>query len=96
MLVYNFKDHPEAKIGRPFVEDIASLCRDRLGPRCFIIAPALAVEPYEDYLDVEGTRFFFLRIPYSIIAELHKRAFSELRQPTSEAAANAPIHFLTW
>jgi hypothetical protein len=91
VLVYNFKDHPDAKIGRPFVEDLASLCRGRLGSRCFIVAPALAVEPYEDYLDVEDIRFFFLRIPYSIIAELHKRAFSELRQPTSAAAANAPI-----
>lgn len=91
VLVFNFKEHPDAKIGRPFVEDLVSLCRGRLGDRCFIVAPALAVEPYEDYLDLEGTRFFFLRIPYSIIAELHKRAFSELRQPTSEAAANAPI-----
>ena len=91
VFVYNFHEHPNGTIGRAFVEDLAELCRGRLGPRCFIIAPALMVEPYEDYLDVEETRFFFLRIPYSIIAELHKRAFSELRQPRSEAAANAPI-----
>lgn len=49
------------------------------------------VEPYEDYLTVRETRFFFLRIPYSIIAELHKKAFSDLRQPTSEARTNALI-----
>jgi DNA modification methylase len=91
VLVYNFKEQPSATIGRAFIDDIASLCRGRLGPRCFIIAPALAVEPYEDYIDHEGTRFFFLRIPYSVIAELHKRAFSELRQPTSAATTNAPI-----
>ncbi len=91
VLVYKFKEHPSATIGRAFIDDIASLCRGRLGPRCFIIAPALAVEPYEDYIDHEGTRFFFLRIPYSVIAELHKRTFSELRQPTSAATTNAPI-----
>ncbi len=91
VLVYNPNEHPEAKIGREFVGDIASICGSRLGPRCFIIAPALAVEPYEDYIDVGGTRFFFLRIPYSIIAELHKRAFSELRQPESKDAANATV-----
>jgi DNA methylase len=91
VLVYNFKEHPSATIGRAFIDDIASLCRGRLGPRCFIIAPALVVEPYEDYIDHDGTRFFFLRIPYSIIAELHKRAFSELRQPTSVATTNIPI-----
>ena len=91
VLVHNFKEHSDAKIGRQFVEDIARLCGARLGERCFIIAPALAIEPYEDYIDADGTRFFFLRIPYSIIAELHKRAFSELRQPASAAAANATI-----
>jgi hypothetical protein len=91
VLVYNFKKHPDGRIGREFVEDLARVCRGRLGSRCFIIAPSTAVEPYEDYLTVLDTRFFFLRIPYSIIAELHKKAFSELRQPTSEARTNVPI-----
>jgi hypothetical protein len=91
VLVYNFKPHPRAQIGLEFVQDLASLAAGGLGNRCFIIAPALAVAPYEDYLEVEGTRFFFLRIPYSIIAELHKRPFSQLLQPTSEFKANAPI-----
>jgi site-specific DNA-methyltransferase (adenine-specific)/adenine-specific DNA-methyltransferase len=49
------------------------------------------VEPYEDYVTVGETRFFFLRVPYSVIAELHRKAFSELRQPQSLAATNAPI-----
>lgn len=91
VLVFNFKEHPDATIGEGFVGDLAATCKGRLGNRCFIIAPAIAVEPYEDYLDVGSTRFFFLRIPYSIIAELHKRAFSELRQPDSAELANATI-----
>ena len=91
VLVYNFHEHPGATIGEAFVADIAAMCKGRLGPRCFVIAPALAVEPYEDYLDERGTRFFFLRIPYSIIAELHKRSFSELRQASSLEGANATI-----
>jgi DNA modification methylase len=91
VLVYDFKQHPDAVIGVDFVTDLASLCRGRLGERCFIIAPSTAVEPYEDYLTVGGVRFYFLRIPYSIIAELHKKAFSDLRQPTSEARTNALI-----
>ncbi|HSH62474.1 MAG TPA: site-specific DNA-methyltransferase [Acidimicrobiales bacterium] len=91
VLVYDFKKHPDGRIGEQFVDDLANLCRGRLGQRCFIIAPASAVDPYEDYLTVADTRFFFLRIPYSIIAELHKRAFSDLRQPTSEARTNALI-----
>ncbi len=89
VLVYDFRSHETARIGQSFVEDLAALCGPALGSRCFIVAPALAVEPYEDYIDVDDTRFFFLRIPYSIIAELHKQAFSELRQPASAEAVNA-------
>jgi hypothetical protein len=91
VLVYNFHEHPGATIGRPYLEDIWSVAGERIGDRCFIVAPAMAVEPYEDYVEVGSTRFYFLRIPYSIIAELHKRAFSELRQPASAADANATI-----
>lgn len=91
VLVYDFNQHPDGKIGLEFVEDLSGLCGGRLGERCFIIAPATTVEPYEDYITIGDTKFFFLRIPYSIIAELHKKAFSELRQPRSQATMNAPI-----
>ncbi|MDA8317592.1 MAG: DNA methyltransferase [Actinomycetota bacterium] len=91
VLVYDFKKHPDARIGEQFVDDLSSVCRSGLGQRCFIIAPSTAVEPYEDYLTIGETRFFFLRIPYSVISELHKRAFSDLRQPTSEARTNAAV-----
>lgn len=92
VLIYDYRKHDEdEKIGGGFVESISQKCGSRLGSRCFIIAPALVVEPYEDYIDLHGVRYFFLRIPYSIIAELHKREFSELRQPTSELTANATI-----
>jgi hypothetical protein len=91
VLVYDFKKHPDGRIGEQFVEDLASVCRGALGTRCFIIAPATTVEPYEDYLTIGDTRFFFLRIPYSVIAELHKKAFSDLRQPTSEGRTNAAV-----
>lgn len=90
--VFNFKAHDrDVTIGRAYADDLSAAAGNHLGDRCFIIAPALTVEPYEDYIDVNGTRFFFLRIPYSVIAELHKRAFSGLRQPSSEQVANATI-----
>ena len=91
VLVYDFEEHPDATIGDDYVEGLSNICGRSLGDRCFIIAPASVIEPYEDYVVVGDTKFFFLRIPYSVIAELHKKAFSELRQPTSEAKANALI-----
>jgi hypothetical protein len=91
VLVYDFTRNPKSRIGRPFVQDIADLCRGRLGSRCFIIAPAGSVEPLEDFVELGGTRFYFLRVPYSVIAELHKKRFTDLRQPTSSFRVNAPI-----
>lgn len=91
VLVYDFEEHPDATIGEAYVEDLARICGRALGDRCFIIAPASVIEPYEDYLVAGDTKFFLLRIPYSVIAELHKRAFSELRQPTSATKTNALI-----
>jgi hypothetical protein len=83
--VFNFKAHGKnVKIGRSYLEDLVAVSGAHLGERCFIIAPALSVDPYEDYLDVGPTRFFFLRIPYSVIAELHKRAFRRRQGTTWE------------
>lgn len=90
-LVYDFRAAPEATIGSEYVADLRRLAGEGLGSRCFIIAPAVLVEPYEDYLDVDGTRFFFLRIPYSVIAQIHSRKFSELRQPDAEGLTNALV-----
>jgi hypothetical protein len=89
VLVYDFTPHPEAQIGSEFVQDVASRVKGRIGGRCFIIAPAVSVALYEDYSETEHTRFYFLRIPYSVIQELHRRAFVELRQPSSESLLNA-------
>lgn len=91
VLVYDFRDHPGASIGIAFAEDLRRLAGGGLGARCFIVSPAALVEPYEDYMEIEGTRVFFLRIPYSVIAEIHRRAFSELRQPSSPVLTNALV-----
>ncbi len=90
--VFDVKAHAKgANIGAAYVQDLVDVCGAGLGERCFIVAPALSVDLYEDYIDVAGTRFFFLRIPYSVIAELHRRSFSELRQAKSSDTLNALI-----
>ncbi len=36
-----------------------------------MIAPALTFDFQQDYLDLDDVRYYALRIPYSIIHELH-------------------------
>jgi site-specific DNA-methyltransferase (adenine-specific)/adenine-specific DNA-methyltransferase len=42
-----------------------------VGRRLFMIAPALTFDFQQDYLDLDDVRYYALRIPYSIIHELH-------------------------
>lgn len=45
----------------------------------------------QDYIDMDGVRYYALRIPYSIINELHQREFTALRQPSDEMAVNDTV-----
>ncbi|MGB9708362.1 MAG: site-specific DNA-methyltransferase [Candidatus Pacearchaeota archaeon] len=59
--------------------------------RMFIIAPASRVYFLQDYIEKDGIRYYVLRIPYSVIDELHKRAFTRPLQPTSAKDINQNI-----
>jgi len=66
---------------------IGSKARDEF----YIIAPASRVTFLEDYLDHGNTRYYILRIPYSIIDELHDRPFEQIRQPVDETEINNTV-----
>jgi site-specific DNA-methyltransferase (adenine-specific)/adenine-specific DNA-methyltransferase len=62
-----------------------------VGSKLFIIAPALVFDFQQDYLTLDSVRYYALRIPYSIIHELHQREFSALKQPADEMAVNDTV-----
>ncbi len=45
----------------------------------------------QDYLTLDRVRYYALRIPYSIIHELHQREFAALKQPADELAVNDTV-----
>ena len=54
----------------------------------YIIVPANNVHFISDYHEISGTRYYFLKVPYQIIKELHKVQFKKLRQPQSKRQIN--------
>ena len=42
-----------------------------------------------DYEEIDETRYYFLKIPYQIIKELHQKDFKKFRQPRSKNDINA-------
>jgi len=79
----NAKGDKEYVMDRGFIDNLHSILGERIGKRFFIIAPAASVLFLEDYIEQEGIKYYVLRIPYSIIDELHKRNFKLLEQPLS-------------
>lgn len=89
--VHVFNHFEEGKVSRETIADIHSSIGKSVGDRCFIIAPRGAFLFQEDYIEMDGVRYYALRIPYSYINELHRREFSALTQPNDETAVNETV-----
>ena len=91
VLVFNHHERPGAGVDEETVRSIHAALGDKIGSRFFIIAPRGVFDFQQDYIDLEGVRYYALRIPYSVINELHHRDFTALRQPNDETAVNDTV-----
>ncbi len=91
VLVFNHTLAGGVMLDYGFIENLHADIGSRLGNRFFIIAPAASVAFLEDYVDLGSTRYYVLRIPYSIINELHSRDFEAITQPVDEAEINTTV-----
>jgi site-specific DNA-methyltransferase (adenine-specific)/adenine-specific DNA-methyltransferase len=91
VFVFNYQKHKDAVLDRGFIDDLHSHLGDKISRRFFIIAPAASVQFLEDYIEKGETKYFILRIPYSIIEEIHNRGFTKIKQPVSEMDVNDTV-----
>jgi DNA modification methylase len=91
VLVFNHQRRPGVRVDESTVQSMHEAVGTKVGQRMFIIAPAMVFDFQQDYLTLDGVRYYALRIPYSIIHELHRREFVALRQPTDEMAVNDTV-----
>jgi len=91
VLVFNHQKQPGVRIDEETMRSLHEALGSRVGSRMFIIAPALTFDFQQDYLDLDDVRYYALRIPYSIIHELHQREFTALKQPADELAVNDTV-----
>ncbi len=61
---------------------------DKIDGRFYIIAPANNVNFISDYHQIGNVRYYFLKVPYKIIKELHRVQFKKFRQPQSKNQIN--------
>jgi site-specific DNA-methyltransferase (adenine-specific)/adenine-specific DNA-methyltransferase len=91
VLVFNHQRQPGVRIDEETVQSMHDALGSKVGSRLFIIAPALVFDFQQDYLSLNSVRYYALRIPYSIIHELHQREFAALKQPADEMAVNDTV-----
>ncbi|MFZ3137319.1 MAG: site-specific DNA-methyltransferase [Thermodesulfovibrionales bacterium] len=91
VLVFNHMKEKGVRIDEETIESLHEALGTRIGNRLFIIAPALTFDFQQDYIPIDGVRYYALRIPYSIINELHQREFTCLKQPSDEMAVNDTV-----
>lgn len=88
VLVWDYLQEDGAKVDEIYLENLHRNIGRRIGSRIYIIAPANAVQFIGDFYEIDDVRYYFLKIPYQIINELHKQPFSKIRQPQSKAKIN--------
>jgi len=91
VLVFKWRDGNEIVLDRGFIDDLHKAVGKKVGRKFFIIAPASTVIFLEDYIEKDDVKYYILRIPYSLIEEIHEKGFQAIKQPISVADINEVI-----
>lgn len=87
VIVWDYWNHKESNLDIFFLENLHQAL-GRTQKRIYIIAPANAIDFISDFHEIEDVRYYFLKIPYQIIRELHPKDFAKIRQPQSKKNIN--------
>lgn len=90
VVIFDYNQFPDANIDELFVENISKYIGNKLkGSRVYIVSPSTRVDFITDYEEIDDIRYYFLKIPYQIIKELHQKDFKKFRQPRSKNNVNS-------
>lgn len=90
VLVFNYNLHQESNVDETLLSNIDCHINNKLkGGRVYIVSPSNRVDYITDYEEINNVRYYFLKIPYQIIKELHQKDFKKYRQPRSKESVNA-------
>lgn len=87
-IVWQYWKFKDSLVDEDYLHDLHSHIGAKVGKRVYIIAPASYVDFISDYYEIDKVRYFFLKVPYHIIRELHKVQFKKFRQPQSKNNVN--------
>ncbi|WP_335982935.1 site-specific DNA-methyltransferase [Fusobacterium polymorphum] len=86
--VFNYIEHKESAVDYGYISELHKSLKSKRYSRVYIVAPATRVDFIADYEEIDNTRYYFLKVPYEMIEELHKTPFTKLRQPRNKNDVN--------
>ena len=89
VMIWKYWEHKDAAVDEDYLQLLHKNIGKKVGDRIYIIAPANSVQFIDDYYEIGNVRYYFLKVPYQIIQELHKEKFKKFRQPTSSSNVNS-------
>lgn len=87
--IFDYKKLSNSSIDENYLVQLNEIVKNRVNNRVYIVAPANYFDFISDYYEIDGIRFYFLKIPYQIIKELHKIPFQKAMQPRSKSKINS-------
>jgi DNA modification methylase len=86
--IFDYHTFKNSTVNEEYLKEIHAVIGKKVSGRVYVIAPANFVDFLSNYHEIEGVKYYFLKIPYHVIKELHKTPFQKLRQPQSKKNIN--------
>jgi site-specific DNA-methyltransferase (adenine-specific)/adenine-specific DNA-methyltransferase len=86
--IFPYWELKNASVDEKYLQELHKNIGGKIDDRFYIIAPANNVNFISDYHQISNVRYYFLKVPYQIIKELHKVQFKKFRQPQSKSQIN--------
>lgn len=86
--IFPYWEVKNASVDEKYLQELHKNLGAKIDGRMYIIVPANNVHFINDYHQIGDVRYYFLKVPYQIIKELHKVQFKKLRQPQSKKQIN--------
>ncbi len=88
--LFPFHKTPDLLMGREYIESLHERIGSKVNGAVYVIVPESSCDPglFENLIFLSENSYFVLRVPYSVIRELHGRGFELLSQPASLSEIN--------
>jgi DNA methylase len=87
---FPFDKTPDLMMGREYIDSLHQRIQSKVSGPVYVIVPESHCDPglFENLVFLDENSYFVLRVPYSVIKELHGRGFELLSQPASLSEIN--------